>query len=213
MKGYFALDIETGGIEHSSALLEVALIYDDLSVETPEEMPKLTILFSPTDYQSFDGEFTGGALKMHIKSGLLGNLLSPPATELSEDRAVQHLSMPPSDIANGNAMKRIAEWVETVTGEKNHRMHIIGKNAGAFDVPFLKAKGVLTSDMVDHRVLDIGSMMMTILPDFKWAPGLQRSLEVLGIEHEVTHNALDDAAACVLCYRKLRGLAQESQEG
>jgi hypothetical protein len=214
MHRYFSIDIETGGIEHDSALIEIALIYDDLSKETPEDLKSLTILFSPTDYESFDGVFTAGALKMHIKNGLLGTLLgSKVNTVLEPDAVKSELVLPPSDIASGAAKQAIKDWVAAVTGEENHVMHLIGKNAGSFDVPFLRSKGVLDGEMLDHRVLDIGSMMMTILPEFKWAPGLQRSLDVLGIEHKVTHRAIDDALACVKCYRKLRALSTESQQG
>lgn len=77
-----------------------------------------------------------------------------------------------------------------------------GKNAAAFDVPFINNLMVQPSSIkFRHRVLDIGSIMYDPVEDGATLPDLSKCLKRAGWTGEVAHTAMADCEAVLHCLR------------
>lgn len=100
-------------------------------------------------------------------------------------------------IKAGNA---IVEFLDTHFGK--NKITVIGKNAAAFDIPFIESRFWMTlgDKRFRHRVLDVGSMYYD--PNImEVVPNLKQCKELAGIDGIVSHNALEDAFDVVLLER------------
>jgi oligoribonuclease (3'-5' exoribonuclease) len=171
IKPYFALDIETTGLDIAkSQVLEIGIIYDDGQSEI-QDLPKLNILVD-------------NKVITHGESFALGMNTSI----LEEIRQQKGISL-------RDAQLQVKDFLEKWNENSPSAVSIAGKNVGVFDVPILKNQGFTIK--CKHRFIDVGSIYFI---DFGYNPGLNEINQKLGIS-PVSHRALDDALNVVQAIR------------
>lgn len=195
MKNYFSIDIETGGINPYSALVEIGLVYEtgegevvDLPHFRAVILPERRTSPSGTTTFRWNGDWNDGALAIHQTSGLYEELTT------AEPDGVLYFQ------SRKEAFLAAERWMTEVSGLERSTRHLLaGKNIAMFDLPVLAAHGWRPRH--SHRVLDVGTLYLPYSTS-GWIPSLSECLEIAGITNEsVTHYAIDDARAVIAAIR------------
>lgn len=184
---YISIDIETTGLNFKKCdIIQFAAVMDDLDDPKPvEELPKFTAYLTADRYK---GETY--ALSMHGAIFLkIANAMKNKTT-YDEVEGAHYLRLLDLPFAFRNFLTTNGMPENPKTGSIS--LTIAGKNAGMFDLPFLKKKikdwqGVYFK----HRVLDPASLYFQL--GDKDLPDLKKCKERAGIEGEVSHTAFEDA--------------------
>jgi len=191
---YCSIDIETTGLNPKTCdIVQFAAILDDLS--NPQPLDKLPRFQTYFNQQTYTGE--PYALGMH--PAIFKKIADAQQKRVEEnefgDRFMHILDLPCAlrNFLTGNGVPE---------DEKTGRVKITvaGKNAGMFDLPFLKKK-IKDWDKITflHRVLDPAILYYQtgdkVLPDSKLC------MERAGYAGEVAHTALEDALMVVKLIR------------
>lgn len=204
LKPYFAIDIETGGLESGAALLEIGAVFDDGTKDDPKDMPSFRALIPPNQKGgnlSWQGHMNKQALLMHVKSGLLEELLTCKAKSAYLDADTLHHEFVVQ--CPYEAVEICFRWMRRLHSAAGceGKIFLAGKNVAGFDIPMLTAWYGGVSIDASHRVLDVGSLFVQHSKS-GWLPSLPECLEIAGIESEsVTHKALDDCRATIAAIR------------
>jgi hypothetical protein len=195
MKSYFSLDIETGGLNPYSALVEIGLVYETGEGEVGD-LPSFRAVIlperrtSPSGISDFrwNGDWSEGAMAIHRTSGLYEEL-----TTAEPDGRLYFQSRKEAFLAAEN-------WMAQVSDKSRFASHrLAGKNLAVFDLPVLAAHG--WRPRYSHRVLDVGTLYLPYSTS-GWIPTLSECLDIAGITNEsVTHYAIDDARAVIAAIR------------
>lgn len=113
---------------------------------------------------------------------------------------------PPGYWLHWSFHKNLKDWlkangaVENKSGDMT--ITVCGKNAAAFDVPFIKKMMIEPHTLkFRHRVLDIGSVMYDPMKDGATLPDLKACLIRAGWDGTVAHTAMADCEAVLHCLR------------
>lgn len=180
-----SLDIETTGLDKESHdILSIGMIVVD--TDKVGKKPKLKDL--PHLYIAIKHEEVCGSLyALNMNKDLIEGIIKGHVEGARLLDAVEA----------GNA---IADFLDTHFGK--NKITVIGKNAAAFDIPFLENYFwmALGDKRFRHRVIDVGSMYYdpNVLDE---VPNLKQCKELAGIDGIVSHNALEDAFDVVLLER------------
>lgn len=90
-------------------------------------------------------------------------------------------------------------WLYRHVGDA--KVTLAGKNAGAFDLQFLRSLPGWRDDLFRHRILDPGSLYFNPGLDSDYLPDLATCRERAGLDKQVKHRALHDAIAVMECIR------------
>lgn len=184
---FLALDIETGGLDRSCSVLEVAFVEGDTEdLETPiNDLPLYRQIFKPR-LMVIDP----WALRQHTRSGLLAECF-----------------------ANGADPEWAWEGIRGYLDQYAIRHGLIkpviaGKNVAGFDLQFFPEQ---VRSQVHYRTIDIGSLFLGL--GGKEPPSLSDILSEIvhpdaRARPEVTHTALEDARDVV---RAIRAWAKQNR--
>lgn len=177
---YVCIDIETTGLDRNNdqVLQFAAVIRDtDKMSEPVTESPSMVCYVEHERYQ-------GQPYALALNSGILSELAKPiekrkMRTSKIEDLALSFYSFL---VVNGYTPSENSKRV-SFTGA--------GKNFGTFDLQFLNnVPNWNKYFLVDSRVLD--PAMLFVKPTDKKLPGLKNCLQRMGIDKEISHDALED---------------------
>lgn len=182
---YLSLDIETTGlIKGKHDILSVGMIV--VNTDKVGKKPKLKEL--PHLYIAIEHEeICGNLYALNMNKDLIEGIVK------GHVEGAKLLDV----VEAGNT---IVDFLDTHFGDS--KITVIGKNAAAFDIPFIESRFWMTlgGKRFRHRVLDVGSMYYdpNVLDE---VPNLKQCKELAGIDGIVTHNALEDAFDVVLLER------------
>lgn len=177
---YVCIDIETTGLDpvNDQILQFAAVIRDtDKMSEPMEQSPTMVCYVEHNRYQ-------GQPYALALNAGILSELAKP-----KEKRKMKTVSY--DQLAYSFANFLTANGYEYSMNSRRVSFIGAGKNFGTFDLQFLKnLPGWLSTIATDSRVLD--PAMLFIKPTDKKLPGLKNCLQRIGIEKEISHDALED---------------------
>jgi oligoribonuclease (3'-5' exoribonuclease) len=177
---YVCIDIETTGLDpvNDQILQFAAVIRDtDKMSEPVEKSPRMVCYVEHDRYQ-------GQPYALALNSDILSELSKPVYKRKMTTIKAENLSQEFWLFLAGNGYTQ---------SENSKRVSFTGagKNFGTFDLQFLKnQKDWAKYLLVDSRVLD--PAMLFIRPTDKKLPGLKNCLQRIGIEKEISHDALED---------------------
>lgn len=177
---YICIDIETTGLDpvNDQTLQFAAVIRDtDKMSEPVTESPSMVCYVEHDRYQ-------GQPYALGLNSGILSELAKSPEKRKMNSVKVAELAL---------AFYAFLATNDYILSKNSKRISFVGagKNFGTFDLQFLKnlpdwSKYLL----VDSRVLD--PAMLFVQPTDKKLPGLKNCLQRIGINKEISHDALED---------------------
>ena len=182
---YFALDLETPSLSPKGGILQLALVLEDTTVDTPVDQLQHFVGYVVRD--SYD-HVEPYAASMH--AGLWRKIDRMRRGDDAE-APIPHNRTEAMSESSDFLCNMAANWVRNVLadrGEPEGRVTVAGKNVATFDYQFITDE---LKACFRHRVLDPGSGFA----DFsrKTLPSLDELLERFGLGRTVQHDALEDA--------------------
>jgi len=166
---YIALDIETTGLDPETCqILEIGAVYNDMS----RPVAKCQTFERLIDHKTI----TGSPYALRMNANLISRIADGEGVDL--DGAVADLMC----------------WITYLANrDKFDTVHLVGKNVGSFDVPFLKRVPSWQAFLFHYRCLEVGSMYATpdgISGQAELIANIERMYEIPGREHEALHDAM-----------------------
>jgi oligoribonuclease len=177
---YITIDIETTGLDpvKDQILQFAAVIRDTNKMSEPVEKSPTMVCY--VEHQRYEGH----PYALALNAGILSELAKPK--EKRKMKTVSH-----DQLAYSFANFLIENGYEYSMNSRRVFFIGAGKNFGTFDLQFLKnLPGWSSTLVVDSRVLD--PAMLFIRPEDKKLPGLKNCLQRIGINKEISHDALED---------------------
>ncbi len=176
---YVSVDIETTGLNpEENDILQIAMVVEDTNNIVPlDKLPFINIFIDHKEIRVNSKTFNLFQRNFKKWSNAGDKLDQYDAMEALEDFLKKHFS------------------VDT-------RITLAGKNAGSFDLQFLKQMEFFEyMDITfDHRVLDPASLFVDFSEDER-LPSLPTCLERIGVEDVVSHDAYEDALQVIQVLR------------
>ena len=198
---YISLDIETTGLDkHKNQILEVGMIKDDTADPLPLSLLstcRILVIHETMQIDNFCARLHKNLFEeIHqipkdVTMSISDGCVVDPSIEVPDNHWLVY--------CKPEALSAVmATWIGSGT------QNIAGKNAGTFDIPFLKASPGWRENSYAprfrRRVIDPAILFSH--PTDDRLPDLQECLERAGIEGEVQHTALEDALDVVKLVRK-----------
>lgn len=192
---YVSCDLETLGLNPDTCdMIEVGAVIDDLSNPLPLE--RLPVFHCYVKRESYRGE--PFAMSMHSK------ILRRIAT-MEEGYTYLY---------PGQVCQALAGWLVRCGVAENKypvRFNVAGKNFGTFDLRFLRRLPKFEEFLRPrHRIFDPASRLFDPAVDSE-LPGMELCMERLGIEPNVTHEAVADALDIVRIIRRIYGVEPKTE--
>jgi oligoribonuclease len=184
---YVSIDIETTGLNPKlHDIIEFAAVMDDLRTPRPiEELPKFHSYIKKELYRG-----DPYALSMHAE--IFRKIAMP--VEGENYFTIDELMIPFQNWLVKNGLKLDEK-------KKKYIVNVAGKNAGTFDVPFLKEKIKNWADIqFSHQVIDPAVLYLDLKTDTS-LPNSKTCMDRAGIAGEVAHTALEDAIMVIKLLR------------
>lgn len=183
LKPYVALDIESTGIEPNAQVLQIAMIFDDLT--TPIEYLQAHSFLIDNSDELYTGKLepVGLAMNAWIYKEITSGKSKHKVFKTGE--------------AKGHFHKLLLQFHEL---SKPKNITFAGKNIQGFDIYHLRKNGFIggiNNHLVSHRMIDTGSLY---LPDFGYVPSQGEINKLIG-RKAVSHDAYDDAIDVVCAIR------------
>jgi len=189
---YFSLDIETTGLnENTSDILQIALVYDDLSIKVSKDevdeyvksLPSLNIYVVPEN-NIIKGDIFAINMnqeiinkinehKKHINKNIEGDYF------LRKDEIPLYIR---NFIVDSQRFDTL-----------NYRINLAGKNLGTFDLKFCEKHIPEFNNVVRYRHRIIDPAILYLEGSDEFLPNMETCFKRAGIKYPVAHNALDDA--------------------
>lgn len=191
---YCSVDIETTGLNPKTCdILQFAAVLDNLSDPQPlDKLPSFQTYFSLPTY-------TGEPYALHMHPQIFKKIANARQYRMEEnefgERFMSYKDLP---FALYNFLTQNGVPEDPKTGRV--KITVAGKNAGMFDLPFLKKK-IKDWDKITflHRVVD--PAILYYQPGDKTLPDSATCMERAGFGGEVAHTALEDALMVVKLVR------------
>lgn len=191
---YCSIDIETTGLDQKKCdIVQFAAVLDNLS--DPQPLDKLPKFQTYLTKRRFNGE--PFALSMHPQ--IFRKIADAQQKRIEENEFGERfmgIRDLPTALENFFSMNGVPQ--DQRSGK--YKITVAGKNAGMFDLPFLKRKVKDWGNIVFlHRVMD--PAILYYQPGDKTLPDSKLCMERAGIKDEVAHTALEDALMVVRLIR------------
>jgi len=183
---YVCIDIETTGLDpvNDQILQFAAVIRDTDKMSEPMEQSPTMVCY--VEHERYEGQ----PYALALNAGILSELAKSREKRKMNSVKAEELTVAFYNFLVSNGYS---------PSEKTRRVSFTGagKNFGTFDLQFLKnQKGWAEYLLVDSRVLD--PAMLFIKPTDQKLPGLKNCLQRIGIEKEISHDALEDVHDTIL---------------
>jgi len=183
LKPYVALDIETTGVEPSAQVLQIAMIYDNLTAPI-EYLEAHSFLIDNSD-ELYTGKLEPVGLSMNAW------IYKEIASGKSKHKVFK------TGEAKGHFHKLLLQFHQLCDPKS---ITFAGKNVQGFDSYYLRKNDYINETnehLISHRMIDTGALY---LPDFGYVPSQGEINKLIGRE-PVSHDAYDDALDVVCAIR------------